>query len=135
MLIQVNLPNEEDTDTSVVLSALEVQIFIHIVDLAVDDGITVEEVEKIHEPKNRLPKSALNCHSPHNTHHDPAIELFHQGDFSRTLHQSGTKPVELFIVRLVWVVVCDTDSINMLCGILGLHLIIRCSHGDRLEGV
>lgn len=47
-------PHEENRNTGVVLRALEVEILVHVIDFGVDDGVTVEETQKVHQPENRL---------------------------------------------------------------------------------
>jgi hypothetical protein len=49
-----NLPHEENADTGVVLRSFQIQILIHVIYLAIYNGISVEEVEEVHEPKDGL---------------------------------------------------------------------------------
>lgn len=48
------LPNEKNRYASIVLTADKTQIRFQTVEPCVDDCITVEIIEQIHKPKNRL---------------------------------------------------------------------------------
>ena len=49
-----DLPDKEDAHACVVLRAFHAEILVKSVELAVDNGISIEKVEEIHEPENGL---------------------------------------------------------------------------------
>jgi hypothetical protein len=44
------LPNEENGNTGIILSAMKIQVFVEPIQFSVDHGVSVEEIEEIHEP-------------------------------------------------------------------------------------
>jgi hypothetical protein len=52
--LTAEVADKQDRHTSVILGALEVEMYLQIVETPVDHSISIEEVEEVHEPKNRL---------------------------------------------------------------------------------
>jgi hypothetical protein len=48
------LPDEEDAHACVVFCPLQIEVLVHVVDLSVDNGVTVKEVHEVHDPKHWL---------------------------------------------------------------------------------
>ena len=48
------LPDEEDAHACVVFCPLQIEVFVHVVDLSVDNGVSVKEVHEVHDPKHWL---------------------------------------------------------------------------------
>lgn len=118
-------PHEENRNTGVVLRALEVEILVHVIDFGVDDGVTVEETQKVHQPENRLfvlvsDSLFLSRDSPSSSGLASSPRRPQQGSSLATL-----EPVKFLMLRLEGMV-CNTDSVNML--FLRLDLVCCRSH-------
>jgi hypothetical protein len=76
-------PDKEDAHAGVVLRSVKMQVFRQVVELAIDHGVSVEEVEKVHQPENGLLLSARSGSILHAwTNHHVQVNLFHEGNLS-----------------------------------------------------
>jgi hypothetical protein len=72
------------------------QVFGQVVELAIDHGVSVEEVEKVHQPENGLPLSARSGSILYAlTNHHVQVNLFHESNLSRIGFGGGAKLVIL----------------------------------------
>lgn len=55
--LRIYSPDEEDAHAGVVLGSNHAKILVQAVEFPVDDGVSIEKVEEIHDPKDRL-----NCY-------------------------------------------------------------------------
>jgi hypothetical protein len=92
-----SIPDEEDGDACIVLSAFEAEVLGQGVQLPVDHGVSIQKVEKIHDPENRLEAvSELSLGlrvSRALTYHHVQVDLAHKFDLHGIDLFAGTKAI------------------------------------------
>lgn len=54
LTLSKEIADEEDGDTCIVLGSSKAKILVQTIQLAIDHGITVQEIEEVHDPEGRL---------------------------------------------------------------------------------
>lgn len=122
-------PDEEDADAGVVLGSNHAKILIQAVELPIDDGISIEKVEKVHDPENRLNRCqhSHSCAIYKKTNHQVHVELLDESNLLWVrlgvgpklvvmLHVGGLHDVFLKVYMINCRFILGIDSVGWLLG-------------------